>query len=81
MEESKAGRSKWKLLNLEEEEVNTIMFAAWMFLTIGAFIVVVIILGGPFKDWIALAVTVVGIVIRLLEKRTEWFKNMQNTHI
>lgn len=74
MEESKAGRSKWKLLNLEEEEVNTIMFAAWMFLTIGAFIVVVIILGGPFKDWIALAVTVVGIVIRLLEKRTEWFK-------
>lgn len=67
-------KTKLSLLSLEEENVNTIMFAAWVFLTVGAFIVVVGLLGGTFKHWIALAVTVIGIVIRLLEKKTIWFK-------
>lgn len=66
-------KTKLNLLDLEEENVNTIMFLAWMFLTVGAFIVVVGLLGGSFKDWIALVVTLIGIVIRLLEKKTQWF--------
>ena len=74
MREKSPDKLKWSLLSLEEAEVNTIMFAAWMFLTIGAFIVVVVILGGPCRDWVALAVTLVGIVIRILEKKTVWFK-------
>lgn len=67
-------KTKLNFIDLEEESVNTIMFLAWMFLTVGAFIVVVGLLGGSFKDWIALAVTLIGIVIRLLEKKTLWFK-------
>lgn len=74
MGEKHTDKLKWNLLKMEEAEINTIMFAAWMFLTIGAFIVVVVILDGPFRDCVALAVTLVGILIRFLEKRTEWFK-------
>ena len=62
------------ILNAEGESVNTIMFSAWIFLTVAAFVVVVGFLDGSLKDGIALVVTVIGIVIRFLEKKTTWFK-------
>lgn len=62
------------ILNTEEESVNGIMFAAWVFLTVAAFVVVVGFFGGTFKDAVALVVTVIGIIIRILEKKTLWFK-------
>ena len=67
-------KTKLNFLTMEEESVNTLMFTAWVFLTVGAFIVVVGFLNGSFKDWIALAVTVVGLVIRFCEKKIYWFK-------
>ena len=67
-------KTKYNLGNIEEETVNTLMFRAWVFFTVGAFVMVVGFLGGTFKDWIALAVTVVGLVIRFLEKKAAWFK-------
>ena len=74
-------KTKRNVLSGEEETVNTIVFAAWVFLTVGAFIVVVGFMGGSFKDWIALAVTAIGIIIRFLEKRYLGLKGMRNTHI
>ena len=68
------GKTKRNVLSGEEETVNTIVFAAWVFLTVGAFIVVVGFMGGSFKDWIALAVTAIGIIIRFLEKKVFGFK-------
>ena len=62
------------ILNVEEENVNSIMFIAWVLLTVVAFIVVVGFLDGSLKDGVALGVTAVGIVIRLLEKKKVWFK-------
>jgi len=72
--EKNTEKSKFNFLSQEEESINTMLFAAWVFLTVGAFIVVVLILKGPVKDWIALAVTAVGVVMRILEKKTQWFK-------
>ena len=62
------------ILNAEEESVNTIMFTAWIFVTVAAFVVVVGFFDGSFKDGIALVVTAIGIAIRLLEKKALWFK-------
>lgn len=62
------------ILNAEEESVNTIMFTAWIFVTVAAFVVVVGFFDGSFKDGIALVVTAIGISIRLFEKKTSWFK-------
>ena len=67
-------KKELNILNAEEENVNTIMFIAWVFLTVLAFIVVVVFFNGSFRDSIALVVTAIGILIRLLEKRTIWFR-------
>lgn len=67
-------KKELNILNAEEENVNTIMFIAWVFLTVLAFIVVVVFFNGSFRDGIALVVTAIGILIRLLEKRTIWFR-------
>lgn len=67
-------KAKLNFLNVEEETVNSIMFVAWVLITVGGFSVVVGFLDGTFKDWTALLITALGIVIRFLEKKTSWFK-------
>lgn len=57
-----------------EETANTIAFAAAEIISVIAFIVVVGFLDGTLKDWIILFSTASGIVMRLLEKKTNWFK-------
>lgn len=68
-------RAKQDMINLEEEETNTIVFAAAQIISIMAFIAVVIFLDGSARDWIILAAPIAGIVIRFLEKKTKWFKS------
>lgn len=66
-------KSKFNFLSQEEESINKMLFIAWIFITVVAFVVVVLLLKGPLKDWIALAVTAVGVIMRILEKKTGWF--------
>lgn len=65
---------KPSILSIEEERVNFIAFVFCMLASVGAFIVVVGFLGGSYRDGIVLGLTMIGLLIRTLEKRTRWFK-------
>lgn len=62
------------ILSIEEERVNFIAFIFCMLASVGAFIVVVGFLDGSYRDGIVLVLTIIGLLIRILEKRTRWFK-------
>lgn len=65
---------KPSILSIEEERVNFIAFVFCMLASVGAFIVVVGFLEGSYRDGIVLGLTMIGLLIRTLEKRTRWFK-------
>lgn len=65
---------KKDFLSIEEERVNSLAFVFGILASVGAFIVVVGFLGGAPRDSIALMITAVCLLIRLLEKRIGWFK-------
>lgn len=62
------------ILNIEEERVNFIAFVFGELASVGAFIVVVGFWGGSFRDGIVLGLAMIGCLIRVLEKKTRWFK-------
>lgn len=65
---------KHKVLNMEEERVNAIAFLFGVFVSVGAFIVVVGFLGGGVRDSIVLMILIKDILIRFLEKRVRRFQ-------
>lgn len=65
---------KLNILNLEEETANTIIFVAWMIMSVAAFTVVCGFLNPTPRDWISLVLIAAGIVIRILEKNISGFK-------
>lgn len=67
-------KTKLSIIKMEEESVNTLVFAAWIIVTVGAFIGVVCFMGGGIENWMTLAVAAIGIIFRIFEKKTEWFK-------
>lgn len=69
-------RSKVKqtLLHMEEERVNRIAFIFATLAAVEAFVVVVVILGGPLRDSIILVMPFFGILLQVLERRNAWFK-------
>lgn len=62
------------LFHIEEERVNQVAFIFATLAAVEAFLVVVIFLGGPKRDSVILVMPFFGILLRLLEKRTQWMK-------
>lgn len=62
------------MFGIEEERVNFIAFIFCMLASVGAFIVVVVFLEGSYRDSVVLGLVIIGLFIRLLEKRTRWFE-------
>lgn len=56
-----------------EKTANSIMFVAWTVITVMALVFVIFFFDETRKDWTALIITVIGIVMRILEKKTTWF--------
>lgn len=65
---------KLSILNIEEEQVNFIAFVFGMLAVLGSFIVVVGFLDGDFRDYVALVFLPFGILLRILEKKSKWFR-------
>lgn len=65
---------KSDIISMEEERANSIAFSFGMIFVIAAFIVVVGFLDGSKRDYAALLVTVVCMLIRFMEKKVGWFK-------
>lgn len=63
------GNMKIDILNMEEEQVNTMTFFAGLFIPIAGFLFVKIFLEGTARDAVALIMAVFSILVRILEKK------------
>lgn len=74
MKNTQEKKKRYDIISLEEEETNTIVFAAAEIVSIMAFIAVVIFMDGSAKDWIILTATLAGFLVHVLGKRISWVK-------
>lgn len=68
-------KQKFSIFSLEEESINQIAFVFGVLVSVWAFCAVMILLDGSSRDYIVLVILGVWIVIRILEKKTKWFRN------
>lgn len=71
---TKRDKRKFNIWELGEETINTIVFITGVIASVGACLFVIFFLDGSIRDAISLIAAVVYIIIRILEKKTDWFK-------
>ncbi len=74
MKNIRQSKIKQDFINLEEEETNTIVFAAAEIISIMAFVAVVVFLDGSIRDWFVLLCSILGFGLRFWERRAIWFR-------